>query len=77
MIPRREFPDPFDDIEKPHPVVAESVTGGPREPLTVRLSGLWTDLMHVDDGTTDTDSRLRAHSPMPLLDYMKGIMQWD
>ena len=77
MIPPKDLPDPFDDMEKPHPLVAETADGAPREPLTVRIGDLWTDLMRVDDETSDPDSRLRSHSPMPLLDYMKGIMQWD
>jgi hypothetical protein len=77
MIPPRDLPDPFDDMEKPHPIVAESADGAPIQPLTVRLGDLWMDLMRVDDETRDPDSQLRSHSPMPLLDYMKGIMQWD
>jgi hypothetical protein len=75
MIPPKDLPDPFDDIEKPHPLMAESVDGAPSEPLAVRLSDLWTDLMRVDDETSE--STPRASSPMPLLDHMKGIMQWD
>jgi hypothetical protein len=77
MIPSRDLPDPFDDIEKPHPLVAESADGAPIQPVGVRLHDLWSDLMHVDDEATDPEPRLRSHAPMPLLDYMKGIMQWD
>ena len=77
MIPPKDLPDPFDDMEKPHPIVAESADGAPIQPLTVRLGDLWTDLMRVDDETSDRESTPRPSSPMPLLDHMKGIMQWD
>jgi hypothetical protein len=77
MIPSRDLPDPFEDIEKPHPLVAESADGAPSQPLAVRLGDLWTDLMRMDDETSDPESRLRSHSPMPFLAYMKGIMPWD
>jgi hypothetical protein len=77
MISRKDLPDPFDDVEKPHPLVAESADRAPSQPLAVRLSDLWADLMRVDDEAIEPESRLRSHSPMPLLDYMKGIMQWD
>ena len=77
MTPRKDLPDPFDDIEKPHPLVAESADGAPSQPLVVRLGDLWTDLMRVDDETSDRESASRPSSVMPLLDHMKGIMQWD
>lgn len=77
MIPPKDLPDPFDDLEKPHPVVAEFADGGPSQPLAVRLGDLWTDLMRVDDEAGDPESRPRSHSPMPLLDHMKGVMEWD
>jgi hypothetical protein len=77
MIPSKDLPDPFDDMETPHPLAAESAVGAPIQPLVVRLGDLWTDLMRIDDETIEPDSRPRSYSPMPLLDYMKGIMQWD
>jgi hypothetical protein len=77
MIPRRDLPDPFDDIEKPHPLVAESADGLASQPLAVRLIDLWTDLMRVDEETGDRESTPRSSPMMPLLDHMKGIMQWD
>jgi hypothetical protein len=77
MIPPKDLPDPFDDIEKPHPLVAESADVAPSQPLVVRLGDLWTDLMRVDDAAIDLESHPRSPSPMPLLDYMNGIMQWD
>lgn len=75
MIPPKDLPDTFDDVEKPHPLVAESADGAPSQPLAVRVSDLWTDLMRVDD-KRDPESAGPA-SAMPFLDYMKGIMQWD
>lgn len=77
MTPPSDLPDPFEEIEKPHPLVAESADGAPSQPLAVRLGDLWTDLMRVDDETSDRESPARSSSVMPLLDHMKGIMQWD
>jgi hypothetical protein len=77
MIPSKDLPDRFDDVETPHPLAAESADGAATQPLVVRLGDLWTDLMRVDDEPSYPDSRLRSHSPMPFLDYMTGIMQWD
>lgn len=77
MIPPNGLRDPFDDVEKPHPLVAESADGLPSQPLVVRLGDLWTDLMRVDDEASDRESTPRPSSALPLLDYMKGIMQWD
>jgi hypothetical protein len=77
MIPDRELPDPFDDVEKSHPLAVEFADGAPRQPLTVRLSDLWADLLRVNDESRAPESPPRVPSPMPLLDYMKGIMQWD
>ena len=76
MIPPKDLPEPFDDIEKPHPLVAELADGAPSQPLAVRLDDLWTDLLRVDEAR-DPESSQRSASAMPLLDYMKGIMQWD
>ena len=53
MIPPEDLPDSFDDMEKPHPLVAESADGAPSQPLAVRLRDLWTDLVRVDDETSD------------------------
>jgi hypothetical protein len=74
---RKRGIDPF-EIEKPHPLVAEpagdAATG---QPLTVRLGDLWTDLMRGGDVRTDGESAPRSPSAVPLLDDMKGILQWD
>ena len=77
MMPYKDLPDPFDDMETPHRLAAESADGAPIQPLVVRLGDLWTDLVRVDDETSDRESTPRSSSAMPLLDQMKGIMQWD
>lgn len=72
-IPR----DRLEDVEKPHPVVADA--GGERvpvEPLTVRLSDPWSDFLRAAD-ETGAAARKRSASSVPLLDDMKGILQWD
>jgi hypothetical protein len=77
MIPPRNPPDPFDDVEKPHPLAAELADGTPTQPLAVRLGDLWADLLRDEDEARSPESPPRIPSPMPLFDYMKGIMQWD
>ena len=77
MIPPKAVPDPFDDVEKPHPLVAEFADGAPGQPLAMRVGDLWTDLLRVDDEKTDPESAPRSAPAMPLLDHMKGVMQWD
>ena len=78
MTQRKEFPNPFRDIEKPYETVAESFSDGLGvELLTVRLSGFWSDLIHTPDERCDADAPSRSPSAVPLLDDMKGIRQWD
>jgi len=76
MTNRKNPPDAFDDIEKPHPLVAELRSDAPRVPLTVRLSDLWDDVLPIDS-RSDPESPRRPASALPLLDEMKGILQWD
>jgi hypothetical protein len=78
MTNRNEFPKPFKDIEQPHETVAESFTDGLGvELLTVRLRGLWSELMNAPDSPREADASPRSPSAVPLLDEMKGIRQWD
>jgi hypothetical protein len=78
MTTRKGLPHRFNDIEKPHPLVAESIGDGPPiQPLTVRLGDLWSDLLRVADEHSDPDAPQRSASALPLLDDMKGILQWD
>lgn len=78
MTTRKDLPHPFDDIEKPHPLVAEFIgDGAPAPPLTVRLGDLWSDFLRIPDERSDPDAPQRPASALPLLDDMKGILQWD
>ena len=67
----------FSDLERPHPVVADSPGRPEAEPLAVRLGGLWTDLIRAADQARDPDASGKPGSTIPLLDEMKGIHQWD
>lgn len=78
MKTRKDQPDPFDDIEKPHPLAVEGIgDGASSAPLTVRLSDTWRDFLRVADEPGDPDAPQRSGSALPLLDDMKGILQWD
>ena len=77
MTTRKDQPDQFDDIEKPHPLVVEPIGDGVAAPLTVRLSDPWSDFLRVADERSDSDPPQRSGSAVPLLDDMKGILQWD
>jgi hypothetical protein len=70
-------PDPFDDIEKPHPMVADGVVDGiPVRPLVVRLGDLWSDFLRTPQ-ESDAAVPPRPASGLPLIDDMRGIVQWD
>ena len=76
MSHRKVLPKSFGDVEKPHETVADSFSDGPRGvPLTVRLGDLWNDDRAADEPRTPDAPRSR--SAVPLLDDMKGILQWD
>jgi hypothetical protein len=77
MTTRKDQPDPFDDIDKPHPLVVDAIGDGSSPPLTVRLSDPWSDFLRVADKLGDADAPQRSASALPLLDDMKGILQWD
>ena len=68
----------FSDLERPHPVVADSIGDEQgAEPLAVRLGDLWSDFIRAADEARDPDAPRKASSAVPLLDDMKGIQQWD
>ena len=68
----------FSDLERPHPVVADSIGDTPgAQPLSVRLGDLWSDFIRVADEARDPDAPKKRGSAVPLLDDMKGILQWD
>jgi hypothetical protein len=77
MTTRKDQPEPFDDIEKPHPLSVEAADDGASPPLTVRLNDPWSDFLRTADERADPDASQRSASALPLLDDMKGILQWD
>jgi hypothetical protein len=75
--PRNHTTQPFDDIEMPYHTVADDVIDGiPVRPLVVRLGDLWTDLVRAPQ-ESDAAVQSRPASALPLIDDMKGILQWD
>jgi hypothetical protein len=78
MTIRKPVPDRLDDIETPHALAAEPAGGaGMEAPLTVRLGALWSDLLRDANERAEASSASRSPSAVPLLDDMKGILQWD
>jgi hypothetical protein len=77
MTIRKDQPDKIDDIETPHSLAVEPAGDGTSVPLTVRLSDPWSDFLRVADKRSDPDAPQRSPSALPLLDDMKGILQWD
>jgi hypothetical protein len=45
--------------------------------MTVRLADLWSDFVRPAEETRDQDGRKKPGSAVPILDDMKGILQWD
>lgn len=65
------------DIERPHPLVVDEFGGEiSSEPLPMRLSDVWSDFLRLA-GEPDAAAPVRKASIVPLLDDMKGILQWD
>ena len=78
MTTRKDLPNPFDDIEKPHLLLVEAIgDAAPAPPLTVRLPDPWSDFLRGPDERSDPNAPRRSASALPLLDDMKGILQWD
>jgi hypothetical protein len=77
MSTRKDKSDHFDDIERPHSLAVEPAGDGSSAPLKVRLSDPWSDFLRVADKPSDSDAPQRSPSALPLLDDMKGILQWD
>jgi hypothetical protein len=77
MSTPKSFPKPFGDTETRHETVVDpSRDGLGAEPLTVRLTDSWSDLMRGGEARGDPEAP-RSSSALPLLDEMKGILQWD
>jgi hypothetical protein len=80
MKKRKDRSPLIGDIERPHPTVADSLGDELGvAPFTVRLGGLWSDLARVADQARDPEApkNPRSQGSVPLLDDMKGILQWD
>jgi hypothetical protein len=77
MSTHKDFPKQFGDTEKRHETVVDSSRDGlGAEPLTTRLADSWSDLIPASDERRNPDAP-RSSSAVPLLDEMKGILQWD
>jgi hypothetical protein len=77
MTTHKEKPHAFDDVEKPHPLVVDAAGDDASAPVTVRLSDPWSDFARAAEKHSDPDAPRRSPSALPLLDDMKGILQWD
>jgi hypothetical protein len=64
------------DMERPHPLVAEAL-GNEAQPVAVRLGDLWSEFFRAAEEMRDPGSPRKASSAVPILDDMKGILQWD
>jgi hypothetical protein len=76
---KNHFP-PIPDVERPHPTVAEPVGDAlAGEPLNVRLGDSWSDFVRAADAEAEQDKpkELRRRGGVPLLDDMKGILEWE
>jgi hypothetical protein len=78
MTERNDLSSLVGDIERPHPTVADPIGGElGAEPLTVRLGDLWADFIRVASLARDPEAPKGSTPTVPLLDDMKGILQWD
>jgi len=73
---------PLVDLEKPHPTVVDSLddasgVGDEVAPMAVRIGDLWSDFMRVADEAHDPNSPRKSNSALPILDEMRGILEWD
>jgi len=78
MIKRKHLSPHLGDIESSHPTVADSIgddSGG--EPLIIQLGEIWSDLVRGAGESREPEPSTRSSSAVPLLDDMKGILQWD
>jgi hypothetical protein len=74
---RNHTRDAFDDVEKPYPTVTDGPVGdGAVRPLVVRLGDLWNDFLRAPE-ESDPAAPPRPASGVPLIDDMRGIVQWD
>jgi hypothetical protein len=64
------------DVEKPHPTSSDCF-GDEAQAMPVRLGDLWSEFVHAAEETRDPDAPNRLGYSVPILDDMKGILQWD
>jgi hypothetical protein len=77
MIKRKDRSPIADDVERSHPTAADSIGDElGSEPLIVKLGDLWSDFVQAGE-LRNPESTTRCRSALPLLDDMKGILQWD
>jgi hypothetical protein len=62
------------DVETAPAVVADHF-GAACEPLPVRLSEVWSEIVRLAGDSSGPTPR--KASAVPILDDMKGILQWD
>jgi hypothetical protein len=68
----------FTDAERPMPPESELLAGDEeRPPLVVRLGDLWSDYIRGVNSGRDPDAPPPSPSSVPILDDMKGILQWE
>jgi hypothetical protein len=79
MTNRKDRSPVVGDIERPRLTVADSIgDDSSSDPLTVKLGDLWSDLMGgAADQARDPEGPKASAPAVPLLDDMKGILQWD
>ncbi len=81
MTNRKIFSEPFGQVDRPRETVADSFSDGlVAEPLAATLGDLWSGLIRVAnerDADALPDAPPCPHSAVPLLDEMKGILEWD
>jgi hypothetical protein len=66
------------DVERPQTPVTDSIADDVQgEPLTVKLGDIWSDYVRGTRAGRDPDAPPRSSSGVPLLDDMKGILQWE
>lgn len=68
----------FTDAERPVPPVSDLLDGAEeRPPFVVKLGDLWSDYIRGVNAGRDPEAPPRDKSSVPLLDDMKGILQWE
>ena len=67
----------FSDLEMPHPIVIDSAGDASAEPIAVKLGDFWSEFIRVADEARDPDAPRSGRAIVPLLDHMKGVLEWD